>query len=256
MTGRVHLQVSDSVASIVFDRPEARNAMTWAMYDELQKAVATIKNQPSVRAALLRGAGGWFVAGTDITQFAAFDGAKAGLDYEARIESGIAAIEALPVPTIAVVEGPAMGGGLMIATACDLRIATPDARFGAPIARTVGNCLSLANMARLAAAFGDSRARRLLLLAETLEAEEALACGFLTEIVEPEALGQRALALASKLSGHAPITMRASKEALRRLRVSRLSDDSDLIAAVYGSRDFAEGVVAFGAKRRPEWKGH
>lgn len=255
MTGCVHLKISDGVASIVFDRPEARNAMTWSMYRELQTAVEAIRNDASVRTALLSGAGGSFVAGTDIAQFAAFSGATAGLNYEAHIEDCIAAIETLPIPTIAIVEGAAMGGGLMIATACDLRIATPSARFGAPMARTVGNCLSLANVARLAAAFGDSRTRRLLLLAEALDAQEALACGFLTEIVEPETLGQRASALACKLNRHAPITMRASKEALRRLKASRLSDDSDLIAAVYGSRDFAEGVAAFVAKRHPEWKG-
>jgi enoyl-CoA hydratase/carnithine racemase len=96
----------------------------------------------------------------------------------------------------------------------------------------------------------------MLLLAEAVNSTEALACGFLTEIVESDTLDRRAVALASKLRGHAPITMRASKEALRRLRMNRLSDDSDLIAAVYGSRDFAEGVAAFGDKRRPEWKGH
>ena len=161
--------------------------------------------------AVFRGAGGKaFVAGTDIAQFAAFRSADDGLAYEAKMEGFIGGLEALPVPTLAVIEGFAIGGGLAIAAACDLRIATPGSRFGVPIARTLGNCLSMANCARLVAAFGASRAKRILLLAENLSAEEALAAGFLAEIVAPGDLERRVAELTRQLANHAPITMRVS----------------------------------------------
>jgi enoyl-CoA hydratase len=253
--GRTCLKIADGVASVIFDRPAARNAMTWAMYDQLMEACVAIKADPTVRVAVFRGAGGGFVAGTDIDQFASFDGAKSGLAYEARVEACIAGLEDLPVPTLAIVEGAAMGGGLVIAAACDLRIASVDARFGVPIARTVGNCLSALNVARLVAAFGDSRTRRLLLLAGSIDAHEALACGFLNECVTSEQIDARVATIVSMLQLHAPITMRVSKEAVRRLRESVIIDDTDLIAAAYGSQDFVEGVRAFASKRTPRWQG-
>jgi enoyl-CoA hydratase len=154
-----------------------------------------------------------------------------------------------------VVEGFAIGGGLAIAAACDLRIATPGARFGVPTARTLGNCLSMANYARLVAAFGASRAKRVLLLAENLTADEALAGGFLTEIVEPANLDQRVAELTERLAHHAPLTMRVSKEAIRRLLHASLPDGDDLVRACYGSDDFRIGVAAFVEKREPQWTG-
>jgi enoyl-CoA hydratase len=149
-----------AVATVLFDRPAARNAMTFAMYDELSHACRTIAATPGLRAAVFRGSGGAFVAGTDISEFAAFNSGEDGVAYERRIEAEIAEIEHLPVPTLAVVDGAAMGGGLIIATACDLRIASTRSRFGAPIASTLGNCLSIRNVARLERAFGLGAARR------------------------------------------------------------------------------------------------
>ena len=254
--GEVRLAVTDGIATVLFDRPGARNAMTWAMYEQLGEACTAIAADARVRVAILRGAGGSFVSGTDISQFAAFEGGQAGLAYEARVNACVAALESLPVPTLAVVEGAAMGGGLMLAAACDFRVVMPDARFGVPIARTVGNCLSMANVARLVSAFGAPRTKRLLLLADVIGAEEALACGFALEVVPVAALGGRVDALCARLLAHAPITMRVSKEAVRRLvagGVPRGGDD--LIAEAYGSRDFKEGVAAFLAKRKPRWEG-
>ena len=253
--GQVHLGVADGIATITFDRPEARNAMTWSMYDQLGHACTTIAGGAGIRAAVLRGAGGSFVSGTDIGQFTTFEGSQAGLDYEARINACVATLETLPLPTLAVVEGAAMGGGLALAGACDFRIATPEARFGVPIARTVGNCLSMANVARLAAAFGVPRTKRLLMLADVIPAEEAAACGFVLEIVPPEDLEAKIAVLCARLISHAPITMRVSKEAIRRLVVEELPRGDDLIAEAYGSRDFKEGVAAFMAKRKPLWEG-
>src|SRR5262249_35776049 len=172
-----------------------------------------------------------------------------------KMEGYLAAIEALPVPTLAVIEGFAIGGGLAIAAACDLRIATPGARFGVPIARTLGNCLSMANYARLVAALGAARAKRVLLLAENLTAEEALAGGFVGEIVEPAHVDRRVAELTGRLAQHAPITMRVSKEAIRRLLHAGLPDGDDLVRASYGSDDFRIGVTAFVEKREPRWTG-
>ena len=188
--GTVHCTTVDGIASIVVDRPEARNAMTWAMYDQLVAACRSIAANPDVRVATFRGVGGAFAAGTDIREFLCFSSAEDGIAYEQRIEAVARAIENLPIPTIAVVEGAAMGGGLIIATGCDFRIATPSASFGVPIARTLGNCLSLANTARLLAVFGPARVKRLLLLADSISSEEALSCGYVLEVVQPGAIDE------------------------------------------------------------------
>ena len=171
------------------------------------------------------------------------------------MEGYIAGLEALPLPTLAVIEGFAIGGGLAIAAACDLRIATPGSHFGVPIARTLGNCLSMANYARLVAALGASRAKRMLLLAENLPAAEALAAGFLSEIVEAPDLDRRVAELTALLAHHAPVTMRVSKEAIRRLLHAGLPDGDDFVRACYGSDDFRLGVEAFVQKRAPQWTG-
>jgi enoyl-CoA hydratase/carnithine racemase len=254
--GRVLCTVREGVAELVFDRPEARNAMTWAMYGQLAAACEAIAADGSVRVALLRGAGGKaFVAGTDIAQFQAFTSSEDGIDYEARIDAGIDQLARLPVPTVALVEGWCVGGGLAIATACDFRLATPDAKFAVPIARTLGNCLSIANVARLKDAFGAQRVRRLLLLAEAIGADEALACGYVHAIHEREAIDEQARTLCAQLAALAPITQQVSKESLRRLAVHELPDGADLIRRSYGSADFREGVAAFVDKRPPRWRG-
>ena len=256
MSGEVRYRVENGVGAVVFDRPEARNAMTWSMYDALGRICDAIAADTTLRAVTFRGAGGAaFVAGTDIEQFRAFGTAADGLAYEAKIDARIGQLESLPVPTVAVVEGFAIGGGLAIAAACDFRVATPDARFGIPIARTLGNCLSMANTARIVAAFGPGRAKRLLMLADLLDAEEARLCGFVAEIAEPGALDERVGVLVSKLSSNAPVTMRVMKEGIRRVLGAHLPDGADLVAEAYGSRDFAGGVEAFLAKRKPAWTG-
>ena len=254
--GQVHLNVSGSVAAILIDRPAARNAMTWDMYQQLGAICERLGSDPTIRVVTLRGAGGEaFVAGTDIEQFLAFGNGEDGIEYEKKIDAMIEAIERLPMPTVAIVEGWAVGGGFALAAACDFRIGTPAASFGIPIARTLGNCLSMANYARVVAAVGAPRAKRLLLLAETMGAQEALGCGFLTEIAEAADLDTRAAALSSRLASHAPLTMRASKEALRRIVATGLPDGSDLVRMCYGSEDFRAGVQAFMEKKRPAWTG-
>ena len=258
--GTVQLTIEDRTAWVLFDRPQARNAMTWTMYQQLAQICAQLASDPSIRVAIFRGAGGQaFVAGTDIAQFLEFgrtgDAGQDGIAYEQQIDECLRGFASLPMPTIAVIDGWAVGGGLALATGCDFRIGTPSARFGVPIARTLGNCLSVANLARLQNAFGNQRVRRMLLLSEILDADEALGCGYLHQIVAPEAIEQAARDLAARLAALAPITQRVSKEGLRRIAGANLPDDQDLIRLTYGSADFREGVSAFVAKRTPDWQG-
>jgi enoyl-CoA hydratase len=254
--GEVRLVRAGSAATVVFDRPEARNAMTWQMYEQMGEICVQLAGDSSVRVVVFRGAGGKaFVAGTDIAQFLEFTSGEDGIAYEERMEGYLAAIEALPMPTLAVVEGFAIGGGLAIAACCDLRVATPGSRFGVPIARTLGNCLSVRNIARLVAALGTPRAKRVLLLAELIEAEEVLAGGFLAEIIAATDLDRRVGELCDRLAHNAPVTMRVSKEAIRRLLHAGLPRDDDLVRAAYASEDFHRGVRAFVDKREPQWTG-
>ena len=254
--GTVHLHLAAGVASVLFDRPAARNAMTWAMYERLNQICEQLKADTSVRIVTFRGAGGQaFVAGTDIEQFTRFSSGEDGVAYEKQIDRCIARLESLPMPTIAVIEGWTIGGGLAIATACDFRIATTGSRFGVPIAKTLGNCLSVANLSRLSAVFGIPRVKRMLMLAEVLGAEEALACGFLLQTVEPGEIDGQLGKLCERLAVLAPVTQSVSKEGLRRLVSSGLPPDEDLIRQCYGSADFHEGVAAFVEKKSPVWKG-
>lgn len=254
--GAVRYERAGAVARVIFDRPAARNAMTWTMYEQMAGACEKIAADRDVRVAVFRGAGGKaFVAGTDIGQFREFKSGEDGVEYERNVARYLAHVENLRVPTLCVVEGWAIGGGLAIATACDLRIATPGSRFGVPIARTLGNCLSVENMALLAAAFGIPRTKKMLVLAENLIAEEALMAGFLAEIVAPEALDARVDELCVRLAANAPVTMRVTKEGLRRVLHAGLPEGLDLIRECYGSRDFKIGVEAFMAKEQPLWTG-
>lgn len=254
--GAVRYQRTGAVAHITFDRPAARNAMTWTMYEQMADACKQVAADKEVRVAVFRGAGGKaFVAGTDIGQFRDFKTAEDGVEYERKVAQYLLLVEELPVPTLAVIEGWAIGGGLAIATACDLRIATPGSRFGVPIARTLGNCLSVENNALLVSAFGVARTKKMLILAENLTAEEATSAGFLAEIVPPENLDARMSELCARLAGNAPVTMRVTKEAIRRLLHAGMPEGADLIRQCYGSRDFHIGVEAFMNKQEPKWTG-
>ncbi|SOY50564.1 enoyl-CoA hydratase/isomerase family protein [Cupriavidus taiwanensis] len=256
--GRVTLTRQGGVATLTFDRPAARNAMTWAMYGQLAEHCRALaaEGAAGARVVVLRGAGGEaFVAGTDIAQFQQFSGGDDGVAYEARIDEGIALVEQLPMPTVAVIEGWAVGGGLAIATACDFRLATPKARFGVPIAKTLGNTLSALNLAKLRAAWGLQPVRRMLLLAQVLDADAALGCGFLEGVHAPEALEAEVAALCERLGALAPVTQAVIKESLRRQTVAAVADTDDLVRQCYGSDDFREGVDAFVGKRPAVWKG-
>jgi enoyl-CoA hydratase/carnithine racemase len=254
--GTTRYSVTEGIATVTFDRPAARNAMTWAMYERLNQICQQLTSDSSVRVVSFRGAGGQaFVAGTDIEQFTTFSSGEDGVAYEKQIDQCIARLESLPMPTLAVIEGWTIGGGLAIATACDFRIATAGSRFGVPIAKTLGNCLSVANLARLCAVFGMPRVKRMLMLAELLTADEALACGFLLQLVEASEIDVSLDKLCERLAALAPLTQSVSKEGLRRLVSHDLPADEDLVRLCYGSDDFREGVEAFVLKKSPVWKG-
>ena len=245
------------IVTLTFNRPEARNAMTWDMYQRLNQACEEVDADDTVRVLVLKGAGGKaFVAGTDISQFTAFESGEDGLRYEREGDQRSGRVARVKKPVIAQIQGYAVGGGLGIAAGADLRIATPDARFGAPIARTLGNCLSMQAYARYMDLFGPSRLKEMIFTARLLPAEEALAAGFVHEIVPADAIEARVRELAQTLASHAPITLWVTKEAVRRLQEARaLPDGDDLVAATYGSADFREGVRAFIDKRPPRWTG-
>jgi enoyl-CoA hydratase/carnithine racemase len=246
------------IVTLTFNRPAAHNALTWEMYERLYQTSESVDADDSVRVLVLRGAGGRaFVSGTDIAQFTAFASGEDGVAYERGGERVIARLERVGKPVIAQIEGFAVGGGFAVAAACDLRIATPGARFGVPIARTLGNCLSMEAYSRFLDLFGPSRLKELLLTARLLSAEEARAAGFVHEIVEPAGIEARVRALAEEIASFAPITLRVSKEAIRRVQEHRrLTGGEDLIAQTYASDDFHEGVRSFLAKRPPRWTGH
>ena len=231
-----------AAAWVTFDRPEAHNAMTFAMYDRLVEHCETVDADDAIKVAVLRGAGGKaFVAGTDIRQFAEFKSAQDGLVYEARIDAVLDRLEAVKKPTIALVDGFAMGSGLAISAACDLRVITPAAKFGMPIARTVGNCLSMGNYARLAQALGAPRLKDVMFRARPIEADEALAIGFASALTDdPEAYVTE---LSETLAGHSPTTLRVTKETLRRAR--EVPSGDDLVLEAYGSPDFRTNVQRF-----------
>lgn len=248
-----------AVMNVMFNRPQARNAFTLAMYEQLATIIAVIPHRPHIRAVVFSGAGGKaFASGTDIAEFIDFNKPEHGLNYEHRLEDILRLIENIPVPTIASVAGACTGGGLMIAAACDLRIATADAAFGIPVARTLGNCLSVSNLARLERLIGSGRVMSMLLTARLMSGAEAWTAGFLSELVpDLESLPGKTVAMARALATNAPITMRVTKESLRLLGQGAVesADEDRLIQEAYQSEDFAEGVRAFLGKRKPVWRG-
>jgi enoyl-CoA hydratase/carnithine racemase len=229
------------------------------MYDALVKTCERFDEDREVKVLVLRGTGGKaFVAGTDIAQFQAFRTADDGLAYERRIDDVLDRLERVKKPTIAQVQGVAAGGGCAIALTCDLRVATPESTFGIPIARTLGNCLSGATYARLTDLVGPAVVKDLLFTGRFVGAGDALAVGLVTRIVPADQIEEAVRDLAHEIASNAPLTLRATKEMLRRLAAKRrlaAGDDRDLVEMCYASADFKEGVAAFLAKRRPKWTG-
>jgi len=245
------------VATLTFNRPEARNAMTWEMYQALVEACERVDRDAAVRVLVFRGAGGKaFVAGTDIAQFQEFKNREDGLKYEERLDHVLERLERVTKPTIAQVEGVAAGGGCAIALTCDLRVATPEAAFGIPIARTLGNCLSMANTARLVDLIGPARTRELVFRARLVGGDEALQAGLVNEVVADEQLLARALEVAEKLASGASAAFGATKRLIAHslgALESQMVLESETIARHAVGEEGKEGVSAFLDKRTPHF---
>jgi len=252
-------QTYGPLATLTFNRPDARNAMTWEMYEALVDACDKVDRDDAIRVFVMRGAGGRaFVAGTDISQFENFTNRDDGLKYEERLDGVLDRIERVTKPTIAQVEGVAVGGGCAIALTCDLRVATPESSFGIPIARTLGNCLSGATYSRLVDLMGPAAVKDLLFTGRLVGAAEAQALGLVTRIVPAAEIAADVQRLAADIAANAPLTLRATKEMIRRVLAKRRlahGEDADLVELCYMSADFREGVTSFLAKRKPHWRG-
>jgi enoyl-CoA hydratase len=258
MSQEILYEVNDGVGRITFNRPEARNAFTFRMYERLAEICEQAAADSSVKVLVLTGADEKaFAAGTDISEFKKFSTAKDALEYEERINGLLDAFERIPIPTIAALSGACTGGGATIAACCDLRIGAANARFGVPIGRTLGNCLSVSNYVRLAALLGPARVKEIIFTARLIDSGEARAFGLLSEVLpDYAALQTRADELARTVASQAPLTLRVTKEALRRIKEKMTpEEDRNLILACYMSRDFREGLDAFLNKRTPKWTG-
>src|SRR5882757_4500308 len=226
------------------------------MYERLAAICEAAANDRSLKVLILSGAGDKaFAAGTDINQFRAFNTPQDAINYEARIDRVLTTLEQCRVPTIAAINGACTGGGAAIAACCDIRIGTRTAKFGFPIARTLGNCLSMSNLGRLSRLIGAARLKEIIFTARLIEAGEAANIGLLNEVVEDHAaLARRADELARLVASHAPLTLRSTKQALLRMQ-PEVREDDELILMCYQSRDFREGMDAFLNKRQPQWTG-
>ncbi len=246
------------IASITLNRPDKRNALTFEMYVGLAKYCRSADGENDLKVIIVRGAGDKaFAAGTDISLFREFQGAEDGLAYEKKIDGVLSDIEACPKPIIAAITGACTGGGAAIAGLCDIRLATRDMRFGFPIARTLGNCLSIASLQRMSALIGMARTKELIMTSRFIEADEALGIGLVSELFDDaDALFARANELAAQIATFAPLTLRVTKEMFARMSAAGPAiEDDDLIAMCYASEDFHEGLEAFLGKRKANWSG-
>ncbi len=256
MSGRVWLERSGAVGTIWLSHPGRRNALTLAMYDQLAARCAEVTASAGLRVVIIRGADGAFAAGTDIAEFTGFSGADDGVAYERRVGDVLRKLAAIEMPVIAAVDGPAVGGGLAIAASADLIIASDRSRFGVPIARTLGNCLPAAVLARLRERLGAGPTLAMLITADLITADRAHQVGLVHRVLSGEEFDAGVEGLAERVAAGAPLSLAAIKALDRRLAASGVeAADEDLIRACYGSRDFAEGVRAFLEHRTPVWEG-
>jgi len=250
-TEELQINRREGVVEVVFNRPKRRNAFTSAMYAGMKELCDELRADTATRVLVLRGAGGQaFAAGNEISDFVDRD----AVAYEESIRQLLGALFELPQVTIAAVDGACVGGGLAVATHCDLRICTPHSRFGYPIARTLGNALSASIVYRCASVFGESLTREMLLTSRLTTSDRAYAVGAVMSVVDD--LDAELDHLVRGLLRASAVTMRATKSQLAQrawLLEAEPESDAALLAEVYGGPDFAEGVRAFLAKEKPNF---
>ena len=255
--GAVLLRRTGSRLEVVFNRPERHNAFTSATYEALLAVCAGLADRPDVRTVVFRGAGGRaFAAGNEISEFVSLTEGVDGVAYEAKVGRVLRAVAELPQVTLAAVDGICVGGGLAVATHCDLRVCSEGSRFGYPIARTLGNALSAFIVYRCATVFGESLTREMLLTSRLVTAERAYAVGAVMAVLPSEELDAEVDRVVDGIEAAAPLTLAATKEQLlRRSDAIEASPADDLVRLekVYGSADFREGVRAFLAKEKPRF---
>lgn len=258
MTGQVRVEVEGAVATLLLDNPEKMNAFDKPMWRGLIGALAEVSNDDSLRAVVVRGAGGRaFSPGADISEFPLQRGTpEQAAVYGELMDEGLAALRDCPLPTIAAIEGPCCGIGLVTALACDLRIAAESARFGVPVAR-IGINMPAPEMVVLFEAAGAAAALEILLEGEVFGSARALALRLVTRVAADDALDEAVTAACRHIQAGAPMAARVHKKMIRALAAGRKLDAADVAECYrcFGSEDFAEGYRAFLEKRRPKFVG-
>lgn len=254
----VKTELKAEVGFLILNRPQARNALNLEAYRAIPGAVAALL-EAGVKVVVVRGAGEKaFGAGSDITEFPKLRfGRQEAISYNRAEEDALRALEECPVPTLAMIFGYCVGGGLEVALACDLRLASEGALFGATPAK-LGVAFSRQNIQRLCRIIGPAWAKELLLTGELVDARRALVMGLVNRVVPEEELEAETLALAQTLASNAPISLRQMKRVLNAwLEVEDVPDGEGggLLLECYESQDYREGVRAFLEKRKPRFRG-
>jgi enoyl-CoA hydratase/carnithine racemase len=256
----VRVESDGRVATLTLDRPEARNALSALMCDQIVDALATLEENRDARVLVVRGEGKAFCAGADVADLSGEGGPRFLPSFERMLES----VARCRLPVIAAIHGAALGGGLQLATVCDFRIATRDARIGIPSAR-LGIVVNFENVQRLVLLAGIAGAKEVLLTGRTYSGDEAAAAGLVNRSVETSQLDQEVADLCETLAGAAPLAIQGSKRAIQAvidyLSAARARDpeavaDVDrLVTEAYASRDLSEGLSALAEKRPPRFEG-
>jgi enoyl-CoA hydratase/carnithine racemase len=254
--GALVLEIEGAIATLILNRPEARNALNLDMWRALPQVIATIDADKSVRALIIQGAGGHFASGADISEFGAvFADHASALAYGGLIEAATNAIAASPKPVIASIDGYCIGAGLAVALACDLRIGSQYARLGAPPAK-LGLIYSLTDTRRLAQAIGPSAAKDMLFTAALLPASEALRLGLLDAVAPPEGVAAAARAKAETLCALSSHSIQRTKAILSLILQGQQTDTDETrgwFADAPMGPDFAEGLAAHLERRAPKF---